>query len=463
MNATGAVNRGGAGNALAVCVIGLIVLTTFARLPELFPALAPFQIGKTAVGLGLLLALAVNSGRLYSLFTVSPLGLPLLLLIGVAVLSLPFSVWRGGAMGSLMNYGKTLCAFVVLIALAENGRQGAMRFFIVLSVGLLAALLLLDTGTGRLHVSKSYDPNDMALLFVTFLPVAVAEALAARGRLMRLCCWAVTAAALAGIALTQSRGGVVALAALSLHALYLAKGRRLGIAVLGLAACVIISFTAGDSIRARFAEVTADSDYNLHAETGRLEIWRDGLGLFARRPLTGVGIGQFESALGMIGSGYYKAAHNSYLQTAVELGIVGFIAYMALLWRGWGMARQVSRATRERGLPRGQALLLAFTGFAVGGFFLSQAYGAILYTLLALIAVSWLEATEEAPAAVTAEEGAGSARPDSLPGLAGKAPAFVSQPAAPRSLTAKAGAARAARQELLRRGDEAIRRGRGAL
>ncbi len=84
----------------------------------------------------------------------------------------------------------------------------------------------------------------------------------------------------------------------------------------------------------RFASMAGTGDTNAEV---RSQIWRETLPLVRAYPLTGCGLGTFESAFLR-----YKRvapmfivdfAHNDYLQTLAELGIVGFALGLALVWR----------------------------------------------------------------------------------------------------------------------------------
>ena len=440
-------------NALMSLILGAYVLIVLARVPELFPALAPLQLGKVTFLLGMAAALATRPQRLVTLWRDIPFGPPLLLLAFVAVCGIPFSVWRGGALTDLQSFVKTLCGLLLVVALAERGREHVLRLLILASVAVLAGLLAVDTGTGRLHVSSSYDPNDMALLFVVFLPIVTAEAMCANSALFRLCSWGAAACSLVGIALTQSRGGLLALAAVAAHALVISKRQRwLLLPLLALGAAIIM-YTADDSLWSRFQDLRSQEDYNYSSEDGRLTIWKEGLWLFAQRPLLGVGIGQFSAGLAMFGNGLYKTAHNSFLQLGAELGIIGFLAFLTVLRKAFriALAGRASPLLPSSSRIRHSALLLALTGYCTGGFFLSQAYGNILYTLLALSAVTLLERRRlENVILVSPREEGALAEPPVLP----PTPAAVLT----SGLMRKADTVRKARTELQRRGEDGLRR-----
>ncbi len=452
---------------MAVLFIYILVFIVLGRALDFFPALAPFQLGKVALGGALLYACATARAEVWRGLRQNPLTPCLAALVCFAVLSVPFSVWRGGAFGNLLGYLKLLCAYVALCLLVRDAHGATLRRAVTLTVGMLALLMAAFKGTGRMYVSSTYDPNDIALFFVTFLPLVAAEALTAQNRLMCAAYWGIALAALVGIALTQSRGGVVALAAVGGHFLLLVKRRRFSIILLLCLGAAVLAATADEALWARFRSLGDESDYNFEAKAGRLEIWKEGLIMFARRFLTGVGIGQFSAALGMIGSGLYVTAHNSYLQIAVELGVGGIAVYLAMLWRVGRIARESPAASPPGGAerPHGTALMLGLTGFATGSFFLSQAYSPILYCLLAVASSLWTARAGEAFApGFPAPAPSGGAKPP-LQGpsgaLAPDLPAFKEPPAAvpakggKEGIAARAKAVREARQALLRKGHRA--------
>lgn len=65
----------------------------------------------------------------------------------------------------------------------------------------------------------------------------------------------------------------------------------------------------------------------------RFVYFRDGLRLFLRNPIAGLGIGGFENAVASVQEFYYesKYVHNHYIQTLVETGLIGFILFVGLI------------------------------------------------------------------------------------------------------------------------------------
>ena len=65
----------------------------------------------------------------------------------------------------------------------------------------------------------------------------------------------------------------------------------------------------------------------------RTVFFEDGMKLFRRSPVIGLGMGAFENAIKSTQSFYYetKYAHNHYIQTILETGVIGLILFAALL------------------------------------------------------------------------------------------------------------------------------------
>lgn len=100
--------------------------------------------------------------------------------------------------------------------------------------------------------------------------------------------------------------------------------------------------------------------------SGREEVWRIGMDLFKARPLEGYGFGSTQNLLlreswkfVQFQGGHF---HSSYIEGLVETGLLGFLAFIALLI--FTVARGVSDAGRTRALPQ-QSWPLAALPFAI--------------------------------------------------------------------------------------------------
>jgi len=141
---------------------------------------------------------------------------------------------------------------------------------------------------------------------------------------------------------------------------------------------------------------SADYNWRGKSETGRLEIWKRGLDYMMTYPVFGVGVGVFPMAEGILapeareqrqyGRNFkWSAAHNPFIQIGAEVGVLGLIAFVALLLGAFRTLSKVRRGPPAEAAVLGQILTACFVGFVVGAFFSSQAYAPYLYTLLGMI------------------------------------------------------------------------------
>lgn len=175
-------------------------------------------------------------------------------------------------------------------------------------------------------------PNSLAALLVLLLPatlaLAVRPGLGARARALAV----VAAAAFGfGLVLTVSRGAwlalVLALAAWPLLRRNLTWPRRLAwsAGVLALAAAAGgLAYGVHDGVRARLDAFVADG-----GERTRPVMWRGAWALFEEQPLTGTGAGSYNVRFERHRPEGFRDdpqwAHNDYLNTLSDYGLVGFV------------------------------------------------------------------------------------------------------------------------------------------
>jgi O-antigen ligase len=200
---------------------------------------------------------------------------------------------------------------------------------------------------------------------------------------------------------TGSRGGFIALVAVAAFVVlrYTAVALRWRVGATAIVALVVLG-TASDQYWKQMGTIMSDADYNRTEETGRMQIWRRGVGYMLRNPVFGVGPNNFQAAEGMLspiaqrqqlGVGVrWNAAHNSYVQIGAELGVPGLAMFIGIIVSAFAGLRRVDR--REDVVddpdrhPRAltHAIAASLIGFVVGAYFLSLAYVELFYTLVAL-------------------------------------------------------------------------------
>lgn len=383
---------------------GLLILITVGRLPEVLSFLAPLQLGKVAV-LWAVAAILVGPRDVGQARVLDQrLGRLLAIWFAIAAVSVVWSVWHSYSLSILL--GKLLINLIVFFVIARTTTNArTLRFYsgcLLLCAALLSGTAILAAASGtdtRIAVSAAYDPNDLAMVLVMLLPLAVAWLFARRGggRLaMVLLCGGV----LVGILLTGSRGGFLGLAAVGV---YLCCARlptpdgglgprfhpaKFAAALLGVAVLLVATPA---TVWERIGTIASlEQDYNVTGSTGRLAIWGRGVEAMVERPW-GYGLGTFGAVEGERG-GRYKAAHNIWIEIGVELGVQGVIVLGLVLWTAFGIARHVRRQPprgpphRQTTLPVALGLRGTLIGYLVTGFFLSAAHSGVLFVTLGVFA-----------------------------------------------------------------------------
>ena len=139
--------------------------------------------------------------------------------------------------------------------------------------------------------------------------------------------------------LSFSRGGYIGLVAGALTYAALAAPNlspRLILRFGGGVIVVALTLTLfGQSVISRFATSFSASDTS---STERIVLWREAAIAISQHPVIGVGIGNYLSSarpLYQVGTPFY--AHNLYLDTAVEVGIIGVVTlllvFLSTFWR----------------------------------------------------------------------------------------------------------------------------------
>lgn len=372
----------------------------------------------------LVAAIAAGSGVRPRLFR-TPLFTKLLCLwVAMFVTSL-FSSWLSQSLELAVRYGFQVLLFLVvthvLVATESLYRVGAA---LSLAGAFLGAAGLRAYFAGELGVDSritgvgeglTSDPNDLAHTLSMLTPLACFALFAGRNLLQRVLLGVLPLALLLGGTIaTQSRGGLLATAVGIVVFFGLMQGAKLPrlVALVGIG--LVGWLAVPDDAVQRYATITEiDED---ESAMSRLAVWRAGGRMFADHPFTGVGMGQFATVYGTQyldrqGAGaVWRVAHNSIVEVACELGVVGLACWLALVG-GAGVA--LSGCRRVLKCPAAEdpdtqrlrlwcsTLLASWCAFFCGAMFLSRAFDISLVLLLSLISASvlvagdWSEAYED--------------------------------------------------------------------
>ncbi|HSD90553.1 MAG TPA: O-antigen ligase family protein [Kofleriaceae bacterium] len=226
--------------------------------------------------------------------------------------------------------------------------------------------------TGELH-----DPNEVALtLSAGGIALLLGFSLRRRRPAAHLLTGLGIALILATIWLTKSRGGLVA--AMLVPGVYVM--RRYGWRALLPALLVAVPVLALGGRSGEDAAVSTQLRY---------EAWAAGLRMFEHSPIWGVGARMFTDH-------HYITAHNSYVLTLAEMGIVGMTLFISIIYLciktllvGLGRLRHIPGTAAAQ--VWGMALLSAMSGIAFQINTLSFAYHSVLWLFFGLVG-AWYSA-----------------------------------------------------------------------
>ena len=205
-------------------------------------------------------------------------------------------------------------AFYIFAQGIMADRAGALTSPYLLKEGVVqdgsgAGMIIRYRGLGVLA-----DPNDLALFFVTLIPLLWLRW--KPGNLVSNVLFTIVPALIlaTGMFYTHSRGGAFALVALILFGLK----DKMGVVLSSVLAAAMFFGLLALNVSGGRGMDTDDGD--------RVALWSTGLELFKAHPVVGVGIGDFADH-----SDSGHTAHNSYVLVLAETGIIGYFCWMGAI------------------------------------------------------------------------------------------------------------------------------------
>ena len=403
--------------------IGLMAFTAllFFRPQDMVTPLRALHLAELAALFALGSLVAGRLGRGLPVTRTTPELIGVFAFAFVILATAPFSVWKGGAVGTFIDlYSKVVLIFVLMVnTLSSPKRMEQFTWLIVLASGYIGSRAVLDYARGVNLIENGrvqgavggmfQNPNDLALNMVAVLPLAALLAVRPGSTGKR------GLAALAGLFMvgavvaSQSRSGTVGLGAVVLViAAHLVK-RKPGIVFAFALAGVLALPLMPSSYFQRIASITNEDLDDTGSREARSILLEESWDAFLANPITGVGAGQFKNYNPEGRQEAWRESHNVVLQVAADLGIGGLLAFAFLVIRGVYAPMQtrrllrtaigktaagrngapvlaLSRDEQEMILTQATALSAALVGWFVCALFASVAYHWTFYYLLALAA-----------------------------------------------------------------------------
>lgn len=288
-------------------------------------------------------------------FKTSPMDIPLFIFISAMILCLilnspDFSIALEG-FRAIVQY--MLWYFVVIQILKGERNAKTVTTFFVIVVGLLAIhgiyqyIIGVEMPAGwvdqneagvRTRVYSIFtSPNVFGSLLTLATPMAISLAIVNENKKGKAIFAFAALCMMASLMFTSSRGAWIGFA-LAIGIYVLLKDKRLIIpCIVGAILVIAVVPSVGNRISYMLSPEYIESSLR----GGRLVRWLTGLEIFANQPVFGVGLGHFGGAVAMnhelrilvnaeLIDTYYM--DNYMLKTAVESGIVGFGAFVVLLY-----------------------------------------------------------------------------------------------------------------------------------
>ncbi len=322
----------------------------------------------------------------------------LLIFFMIMMVGIPFAVHRGVAFHFVFSaFPGTLLYFIIFIILVNSEKRlnsvawAAVAGAVFISLNYIKDTILAGNVGYRVYASQMYDPNDVAFLLVTYLPLTFYFFLVKHKFMTKIFFLLASISMAVSILIAQSRGGILAFAVIIIAMMRIKTdawrgGRKFFVVILLLSVLAYYLPVAGE----RFHNI--GSDYNVSDEKGRLNIWKQNLLILMENPIFGVGANCSSIALGLRraenrdGVQAWQVPHSSIIEVAVETGVPGFIVYVLL---NLGAIANLRRMRTEMELKRSLLpifLGISFYGFWTSALFLTQGYSIHLFFLLAMSA-----------------------------------------------------------------------------
>lgn len=325
--------------------VGLLCYSIFilVRPHEFIAGLAFPMIEKVVVApvlVGMILKMIRQSGPKLSITSIDR---RVALFMAVALLSVPTSIWIGGAFDKWIDVLRLFIIYVLIGKLIDTKEQFRLYlFFIILTTGFHAVASTINYYQGvrqftmgverAVGLDRSFGgPNSLAATIVYTMPFIYFYLRSKSARLTKLFLVVLFGVCLWCVILTGSRTGMLGVVFVAFATAFEDKHRLrnmlVGALVLG-AVWVVMPGQYKDRFVSS-ADFSSETGAARSAQ-GRIQGLVNGIRMMIDRPFLGVGVGQYPVALSIrYGKGWWEA-HSLPGQLVGDLGLLGTIAFV--LW-----------------------------------------------------------------------------------------------------------------------------------
>lgn len=273
--------------------------------------------------------------------------------------------------------------------------------------GLVDGLKFLATGGGHIvrGIGKFGDNNHFAVLLMMSVPFMFYLYAQSVSRWVKLAAMAGMILTIAAVVGTHSRGGLLTLIAVAMWLIFTGKRKFIALVAIGVAIGVaaLLAPSSWTERMGTIKEANQDGSF-----MGRVEAWQVSSAIALQNPILGGGFHAVQSQpvwdrfrgnpglLGFVGvpdnpSPYFRAAHSIYFQVMGDLGMTGFLIFLAILINTLLNAWQTRKIIRESNVKHldwavglANSISAATIGYLVGGGGVSLAYAEVIYLIVML-------------------------------------------------------------------------------
>ena len=343
------------------------IISYFVRLTARIPVLGTLHFDFVLAGITLVTIVfagrQARSGMAVQT-QMDPVAKRLWILLAYIIVTIPFVEWPGSVLHNLESYTKSVCFFFFVVATVDTTRKlrTLLAVYAATQVWRVLEPLYMHLTSGywgdftslgnweymdRLSGSPYDIINPNGLGFVIIMTLPLLHFLIKPDTVVRRLLWGGVACAMCyALVLSASRSGFLALVFLCLFVIWRSKYRAplLAAAIV----CGIIAFTLMTNLqRERYLSIVSHNAAGAATAEERINGVIGDFQVSLRRPLFGHGLGTSREANANF-RGHDQLSHDLYTETAEELGYIGLVLLLALIWsflRACWTAQQVVSAT----------------------------------------------------------------------------------------------------------------------
>lgn len=338
---------------MSLFIYMVFTISYFLHLPARFQFLGEIQFDLILVALIAVMLIANGGGSIkQGLFTNRFFIYLILFIVGtIPVVEWPGSVIRHG----IENYLKVTIFFIYTIAIINTEKR--LKIFIAV---FLICQLFRVAEPAYLHVTTGYwgdlaysnkdgsmvglnrlggspfdvvNSNQLAWVIVSTVPFIYYLAWQG-GKAFKLVFIGISPILIYALMLTGSRSGMLSLVAVIIAIIILSEKKLKNIAIWGAIALpvfFIISAYLSADLRERYMSLFDSTAAGRETAVGRVEGIKKDLTTIMNKPFVGHGLGTSKEVSANLLSGRAQIAHNLYVETLQEVGLIGFIIFMLFI------------------------------------------------------------------------------------------------------------------------------------